>query len=118
MSDNLLAFLEMAGSGAISGRVSEWPQLKPACDWAAKHIASLQAELDEAKALHRKYQMLAGERTGERNRLEADNKRLREALGKYATHQRCHLPCYSQLDTTYGHGPCLCTCGLRAALGP
>lgn len=38
MSDDLMAFLESAGAGCISGRVSEWPQLKPACKWAAQEI--------------------------------------------------------------------------------
>lgn len=42
MNENTLAFLEQAGNGCISGSVSEWPQLKPACAWAAnvaKHAA-------------------------------------------------------------------------------
>lgn len=38
MSDDLMAFLESAGAGCISGSVSEWPQLKPACKWAAQEI--------------------------------------------------------------------------------
>jgi hypothetical protein len=40
-SRHLLAFLEQAGSGCVSGRVSEWPQFKPACRWAADEIARL-----------------------------------------------------------------------------
>lgn len=37
----LLIFLEMVGHGCISGRVTEWPQLKPACKWAAEEIKRL-----------------------------------------------------------------------------
>lgn len=37
-SGNLMAFLEQAGQGCISGRVSEWPQLVPACRWAFEQL--------------------------------------------------------------------------------
>jgi hypothetical protein len=40
---NLLLFLEQAGAGCISGSVSEWPQLKPACRWAAREITRLRS---------------------------------------------------------------------------
>lgn len=38
---DLLTFLEQAGAGCISGRVADWPQLKPACKWAAEEIKRL-----------------------------------------------------------------------------
>lgn len=41
--NNLMAFLESAGQGCISGNVSDWPQLKPACKWAVERIRKLQA---------------------------------------------------------------------------
>lgn len=36
-------YLEQAGRGFISGRVSEWPQLKPACAYAAEVIRKADA---------------------------------------------------------------------------
>ncbi|MFA6132487.1 MAG: hypothetical protein WC869_00570 [Phycisphaerae bacterium] len=38
---DLMAFLESAGQGCISGNVADWPQLKPACRWAAEEIKRL-----------------------------------------------------------------------------
>lgn len=49
-ADNLLTFLEQAGAGCISGRVSEWPQLKPACKWAAEEIKSARSAIRDTKA--------------------------------------------------------------------
>jgi hypothetical protein len=40
---DMLTFLQMAGRGCISGAVADWPQLKPACKWAAEQIAKLNA---------------------------------------------------------------------------
>jgi len=42
MNNNLLAFLEQAGSGGISGQVVEWPQLKPACRMGADAVRSVE----------------------------------------------------------------------------
>jgi len=36
-----LGFLEMVGRGCVSGSLADWPQLKPACRWAAGEIARL-----------------------------------------------------------------------------
>ncbi len=47
--DDLLAFLESAGCGGISGNIIEWPQLKPACAWAAVEITKLRQKLEEAR---------------------------------------------------------------------
>jgi hypothetical protein len=44
---NLLAFLKAAGQGTLSGRVQEWPQLQPACKWAAEYIEGV----DDASVL-------------------------------------------------------------------
>lgn len=44
--DDLLVFLEQAGQGCISGNIVEWPQLKPACKWAAEEIQKLTQEVD------------------------------------------------------------------------
>lgn len=55
-SENLLTFLEQAGQGCISGKIIEWPQLKPACKWAAEEIERLRYEivsLIEAKTQYR-----------------------------------------------------------------
>ena len=49
--ENLFSFLEMAGSGCISGQVIEWPQLKPACKWAAKEISRLRQEIEAQQAM-------------------------------------------------------------------
>lgn len=47
-----LVFLEMAGRGCISGNISEWPQLVPACRWAVEqikaHEAAVQRRVEEA----------------------------------------------------------------------
>ena len=43
-----MAFLEQAGKGCISGRVTEWPQLVPACAWAVKEIAYLDEKYRQA----------------------------------------------------------------------
>lgn len=43
--DSFMVFLEQAGAGCISGAVSEWPQLKPACRWAAKYIKWAKQEI-------------------------------------------------------------------------
>lgn len=48
---SMMAFLESAGSGCISGRVDEWPQLKPACKWAADRIHELKAANHNANKL-------------------------------------------------------------------
>lgn len=42
-NDSLLAFLEQAGAGCISGQVIDWPQLKPACKWAAEQIRAMRS---------------------------------------------------------------------------
>lgn len=42
MNNNLLAFLEQAGSGCISGQVVEWPQLVPACRMGADAVRSVE----------------------------------------------------------------------------
>jgi hypothetical protein len=47
MSDNLEAFLQSAGQGCISGHVSEWPQLGPACKYAYNEITRLRAIEDK-----------------------------------------------------------------------
>jgi hypothetical protein len=49
MSENLEAFLQQAGQGCISGRVSEWPQLRPACAYAAAEITRLRQQLAVAR---------------------------------------------------------------------
>jgi hypothetical protein len=45
---NLLLFLEMAGKGCISGNVADWPQLKPACRFAAETIKMFLREADDS----------------------------------------------------------------------
>ena len=45
MSVQLKVFLSQAGIGAISGEISEWPQLKPACKWADEYIDKLESDL-------------------------------------------------------------------------
>lgn len=47
--ETLRIFLEQAASGCISGRISEWPQLKPAIRWAIKEIDRLNTELEVSK---------------------------------------------------------------------
>jgi len=42
--EDYMTFLKCAGQGCISGMVSEWPQLYPACKWAAEEIARLRGE--------------------------------------------------------------------------
>ena len=42
-----MIFLEQAGKGDISGRVIDWPQLKPACKWAAEEITKLRLEIKD-----------------------------------------------------------------------
>ncbi len=44
--DDLLVFLSQAGQGCISGNIIDWPQLKPACKWAAEEIIKLRREKD------------------------------------------------------------------------
>ena len=39
--DELDIFLECAGQGMIAGRVSEWPQLVPACYYAHQRLQAL-----------------------------------------------------------------------------
>jgi len=61
--ENMLVFLDLAGSGCISGKVTEWPQLKPACKWAAKLLREHKAaRLDLAQSyrngLHERVQKL------------------------------------------------------------
>jgi hypothetical protein len=41
---DMLTFLDQAGRGCISGRVADWPQLKPACAWAAAEIQRYMAQ--------------------------------------------------------------------------
>lgn len=38
-------FLRAASAGCISGRIHEWPQLKPAIAWAVERITALESEL-------------------------------------------------------------------------
>lgn len=45
---NLGTFLEMAAAGTLSGNVSEWPQLQPACQMA---LSSMMAFCEEAQLL-------------------------------------------------------------------
>jgi hypothetical protein len=45
---SLRTFLEQAAAGCISGRVSEWPQLVPACKWAVEYIGQLEHQRDAA----------------------------------------------------------------------
>lgn len=42
--ENMLGFLRQVACGAVSGRFSEWPQLKPALKWL----------LEKYDAIHRK----------------------------------------------------------------
>lgn len=42
-----MTFLDSAGRGCISGKVIDWPQLKPACKWAHDEITTLRRERDE-----------------------------------------------------------------------
>ena len=44
-----LAFLDQAGRGCVAGRVSDWPQLKPACKYAFNRIDELTKERDELR---------------------------------------------------------------------
>lgn len=50
---DLLVFLQCAGQGCISGNTIEWPQLKPACKWAAEEIIRLRNELKKALNEHK-----------------------------------------------------------------
>lgn len=47
--DGLLTFLEAAGMGCVSGSISDWPQLKPACKWGAEQIKMLRRDLAAAR---------------------------------------------------------------------
>ncbi len=47
---DLIVFLEQAGQGCISGNVIEWPQLKPACKWAAEEINRLRGEATDSRS--------------------------------------------------------------------
>jgi hypothetical protein len=53
-----MAFLEMAGSGGISGQVVEWPQLKPTCAWGGTYTPKpnvlLYIGLDQCRMTTRK----------------------------------------------------------------
>jgi len=55
-----MAFLESAGQGCIGGSVADWPQLKPACKWAAETIERLEDEnetlLSQLKAIREHYE--------------------------------------------------------------
>jgi len=44
--EDLEIFLEMAGRGNVSGNVSEWPQLKPACRYATLKILEFRNHID------------------------------------------------------------------------
>lgn len=44
-----MLIMEQVGSGCTSGSFAEWPQLRPACKWAATRIAALEAELRDEK---------------------------------------------------------------------
>lgn len=48
--DGLRVFLEMAAQGAVSGRFSEWPQMKPAIRWALAEIERLTREVEQLRA--------------------------------------------------------------------
>lgn len=50
MEANDIAFLEMVAAGAISGHVSEWPQLRPAVVAVLAENARLRAELEQERA--------------------------------------------------------------------
>ena len=72
---DLLTFLEQAGAGCISGRVADWPQLKPACKWAAEEIKRLreavrpaatgEGEIGETDTVAEQLQMKIGRLEGE-----------------------------------------------------
>jgi hypothetical protein len=47
---NFETFLQAAGQGCVSGRVSEWPQLRPACAYAAVEITRLREQLAASEA--------------------------------------------------------------------
>lgn len=44
---NYMEFLRSVGQGCISGDVYDWPQLKPACEWAYFQIEKVKG-LEEA----------------------------------------------------------------------
>lgn len=92
--EQIWPFIIAAAAGCISGRISEWPQLKPAIKWAKKEIERLESEKE---ALQKRVQELeAGtfkqnwtdvseqsRRLGEQEErikaLEAENARLRQS---------------------------------------
>lgn len=73
-----LVFLEQAGAGCVSGSISEWPQLKPACRWAATEIAALKKERDELRAEQQRTY------THYRNIVERDDARIKELEARQA----------------------------------
>lgn len=101
---NFIAFLEMAGCGTLSGRVSEWPQLIPATRWAVERISHLEAENERLLGERNHAEAISEFNSEELNdanatlkHLEAELNRKDEALREIAeTQGRNSVPAWAK----------------------